>query len=177
MASFRLQSLQLNFNLAFMERILPNSKALNTVMELAEGAARLRGADFVFTPYVLYAIAVETPGYWRRLKLSPQRAIKYANDYWTYDPPAPKIILPSPRTREIGIGAKALANAEGAEMITIGHWLTTYFKNDEWASGPFRDTPFHAGRINKIINGRHPFSNEPKTLADELLREALDEKF
>lgn len=159
-----------------MEKIVPNSRALDTVMILAEKASRVRCADAIITPHVLFAIAVEFPGYWKRIGIEPDLAIKHGNNF-SYRAQPPEIISPSLRTTIIGNQAQELARRERADIVTIGHWVTAYFIDDELRCGPYRDTPFDPVAINNTIAEMKPFHDEPKTGTDELLRETLGEPY
>ena len=143
-------------------------------MELAERAAALRRTDIIWSEHVLYAVAVDFPEYWRKIGIQPEDIIRYGNKFTGSHivPPTPSRLVMTTNQQ-----AQDLARAEGAEVVTIGHWLTVYLNDHDRRVGPFNDAPFDPIRIKRTLSKRKPFSDEPKTTAEELLREALGEVY
>jgi len=125
-------------------------------MDLAGRAAIFRGFDLMASEHVLFAIAVDFPGYWRKIGISPNAIIDYANQYTLLvlgSPP--RSITPSRLVITTDRQAQELARTEGAEIVTIGHWMTAYLNDHERRVGPLMMLPLIQSGLEKYCLHNH----------------------
>lgn len=159
-----------------MAEKLQLSRNLKLVFSTGEQAARQRGAYFLDTQYVFLGIAQTFPELLGRIGIEPALFERFADVYGNYDNTSPEKLEPSRKTTATTSSAEALARRERAQLVTVGHWITAYFKEAALLGSPiFEDTSVDLSVVISRIEREKPFRNEPISIAEELVQEALDE--